>query len=188
MSKATATIAACQSSAPGPGCPKYDIGVVTEIDYAEAFRPLTILRRTFLGCSPCSRSARARDLRLHRDRRPAAARSAEGGDRSQATRPVPARTKARRRRHGRRLQGPPRHAPPADGDQDARRRQGQRSVDRALRARSADHLPAQPSEHGRDLRLRPHARRRLLLRDGVPRRHRPANARRTLRPAARSRA
>ena len=29
--------------------PEGDIGVVTEIDYAEAFRPLTILRRTFWG-------------------------------------------------------------------------------------------------------------------------------------------
>ena len=34
----------------------------------------------------------------------------------------------------------PRHAPPADGDQAAQRRQGQRGLDRALRARSADHL------------------------------------------------
>ena len=30
-----------------------------------------------------------------------------------------------------------------------------------------------PPQHGRDLRLRPHPGRRLLLRDGVPRRHRP---------------
>lgn len=29
--------------------PKYDFGVATEIDAAEAYRPLTILRRTFLG-------------------------------------------------------------------------------------------------------------------------------------------
>jgi hypothetical protein len=29
--------------------PEGDIGVVTEVDYAEAFRPLTILRRTFWG-------------------------------------------------------------------------------------------------------------------------------------------
>jgi hypothetical protein len=29
--------------------PEADVGVVTEIDYAEAFRPLTILRRTFWG-------------------------------------------------------------------------------------------------------------------------------------------
>ncbi len=28
---------------------KYDFGVVTEVDYAEAFRPLTILKRTFWG-------------------------------------------------------------------------------------------------------------------------------------------
>ena len=36
---------------------------------------------------------------------------------------------------------------------------------------------AHPPEHRRDLRLRPHARRRLLLRDGVPRRHQPRGAR-----------
>ena len=48
-------------------------------------------------------------------------------------------------------------------------------IDRALRARSADHQPAQQSEHGGDLRLRPHAGRRVLLRDGVSRRHRPAD-------------
>jgi eukaryotic-like serine/threonine-protein kinase len=29
--------------------PKYDFGVVTEVDYSEAFRPLTILKRTFWG-------------------------------------------------------------------------------------------------------------------------------------------
>lgn len=29
--------------------PKYDFGVATEVDYAEAFRPLTILKRTFWG-------------------------------------------------------------------------------------------------------------------------------------------
>ena len=35
--------------------PEDDIGVVTEVDYAEAFRPLTILRWTFWGCSRCWR-------------------------------------------------------------------------------------------------------------------------------------
>ena len=48
---------------------------------------------------------------------------------------------------------------------------------RALRARGAAHEPAHAPEHGRGLRLRPHPRRRLLLRDGVPRRHRPRAAR-----------
>ena len=41
---------------------------------------------------------------------------------------------------------------------------------RALRARGAAHEPAHAPEHRRGLRLRPQPRRRLLLRDGVPRR------------------
>ena len=47
-----------------------------------------------------------------------------------------------------------------------------------LRARGAAHARAHAPEHRRDLRLRPHARRRLLLRDGVPRRARPRGPRR----------
>ena len=164
--------------------PDADIGVATEIDYAEAFRPLTILRRTFWGLFALLALAALAIFVFTRDGRPAAARGPKGRDRSPADRPVQARTEARRRRHGRRLQGPPRHAPPADGDQDARRRQGERGLDGAVRARGADHQPAQPSEHGGDLRLRPHARGRVLLRDGVSRRHRPADARRALRSAA----
>ena len=184
-SKATATTAASPSSAPGPGSTNTTSASPPKSTMSEAFGPLTILKRTFwglLGLLMLSSVAiflfTIRVARL-------AARSPRRGDRSEATRPVPARTKARRRRHGRRLQGPPRDAPPADGDQAARRRRGDRRVDRPLRTRGADHQPAHPPQHGADLRLRPHARRGLLLRDGVPRRDRPANARRAVRPAAR---
>ena len=45
-----------------------------------------------------------------------------------------------------------------------------RTSARPLRARGAADEPAHPPEHGRHLRLRPHAGRRLLLRHGVPRR------------------
>ena len=47
MWTAIATIAACQSSAPGSGCPSTTWASITEIDYAEAFRPLTILQWAF---------------------------------------------------------------------------------------------------------------------------------------------
>ena len=68
----------------------------------------------------------------------------------------------------------PRDAAPADGGQAAPARAGrQPTALRALRARGAAHEPAHPPEHRRDLRLRPHAGRRLLLRDGVPRRAEP---------------
>ena len=58
-------------------------------------------------------------------------------------------------------------------------------ADRPLRARSAAHQPAQPSQHDHDLRLRPHRRGRVLLRDGVPRRVLAAVAGRAVRPAVR---
>ena len=50
--------------------------------------------------------------------------------------------------------------------------------EREVQLTASTHAP----EHDRDLRLRPHPRRRLLLRDGVPRRHRPRPARRARRP------
>ena len=53
-----------------------------------------------------------------------------------------------------------------------------------LRARGAADQPAHQPQHGRGLRLRPHPRRHLLLRDGVPRRRRPGRAGRRRRAAA----
>ena len=77
------------------------------------------------------------------------------------------------------------HAAPADRGQAAAARRVGADDARALRARGAAHEPADPPEHRRRLRLRPQPRRRLLLRDGVPRRrHRPREPRPRARPAA----
>ena len=98
-------------------------------------------------------------------------------------RSVPPDRAPRPRRDGRRVGGAPRAAAPADGGQAARARDRGRARARALRARgAADRGPDAP-EHDRDLRLRPHGRRRLLLRDGAPARHQPRPARRARRPA-----
>ena len=70
----------------------------------------------------------------------------------------------------------PRDAAPADRDQAAAAREGGQRRARALRAGGPAHRAALAPEHGGGLRLRPHARRRLLLRDGVPRRPRPRHA------------
>ena len=65
---------------------------------------------------------------------------------------------------------------------------GERRRVAPLRARGAAHRAAHPPEHRRHLRLRAHAGRRLLLRDGVPRRDRPRGrscaSRAASRPAA----
>ena len=71
----------------------------------------------------------------------------------------------------------------ADRDQADPPRSRGREQPRALRARGPGDEPADAPEHGRGLRLRPHARGQLLLRDGVPRRHRPRAARHPLRGA-----
>ena len=119
--------------------------------------------------------AARRDHRRHRgvggDLRPAA----RGAPRAPAG-PVHARGEARRGRHGGRLPGPPRHAAAPDGDQAAQAGADGRGGPAALRARGAAHGRAQPPQHRDGLRLRPHARRRLLLRDGVPRGPRPRPA------------
>ena len=54
-----------------------------------------------------------------------------------------------------------------------------------LRARSEGHRQFDPSAYHRDLRLRPHRRRHLLLRDGVPARAQPRSAAGRTRPACR---
>ena len=116
-----------------------------------------------------------RDHRRHRgvggDLRAAArgaARAAAGA--------VHARGEARRGGHGGRLPGPPRHAAAPHGDQAAQAGADGRGGPSALRARGAADGRAQPPQHRDRLRLRPHARRRLLLRDGVPRGPRPRPA------------
>ena len=115
-----------------------------------------------------------------------------GGDLRPAPRGAPraaagavhARGEARRGRHGGRLPGAPRHAAAPHGDQAAQAGAHGRGGPSALRARGAAHGRAQPPQHRDGLRLRPHARRRLLLRDGVPRGPRPRPARGGGRPPA----
>ena len=58
-----------------------------------------------------------------------------------------------------------------DRGEAAQARARHRRDGRALRARGAARRQPLASQHGGDLRLRPHARRPVLLRDGVPRRH-----------------
>ena len=73
----------------------------------------------------------------------------------------------------------------ADRGEAAAPRSGRQRQPRAVRARSAAHEPADASEHRRGVRLRAQPGRRLLLRDGVPRRRRRlAEARPAPRPAA----
>ena len=83
--------------------------------------------------------------------------------------PVHARREDRRGRHGLGLSRPARAAASADGNQaPARVARGHGRRARPVRAGGPADEPAHAPEHGRDLRLRPHAGRRLLLRDGVP--------------------
>ncbi len=82
--------------------------------------------------------------------------------------------------------GVPGHAHPARAsrrDQDARREASHPARRSALRARGEAHEPPTPSEYGFRLRIRPHARRRPLLRDGISRRARSRAPRRGARPA-----
>ena len=116
---------------------------------------------------------RRRGARVAHDLRPA-----QEGERGAEARPVHARREDRRGRHGRRLSREPRDAAAADRDQAApARSRGQGRLVRFEREVQLTSRLTHP-EHRRDLRLRPHARRRLLLRDGVPRRLQPRGPRR----------
>ena len=165
--------------------PDGDIGVVTEIDYAEAFRPLTILRWTFWGlfallalsCGWRSSCSRVLVARLRREAQKAAIEAQQIGQYKLEQKLGAGGMGVVYKGHHAMLRRPT-AIKMLDVDK------VNDGVDRAVRARGADHQPAQQSEHRGDLRLRPHAGGRVLLRDGVSRRHRPAVARRALRPAA----
>ena len=92
---------------------------------------------------------------------------------------------AGRRRHGRGLPGRAPHAQAALRRQADPPRAGRRSAGPGpLRARGADDGQAVALQHRRDLRLRPHRRRHVLLRDGVPAGPEPGGAGRAARAAA----
>ena len=158
--------------------PDDDIGVVTEVDYAEAFRPLTILKRTFWGLfALLALSALAIFVftlvvaRLQREAQKAAIEAKQLGQYKLEQKLGAGGMGVVYKGHHAMLRRPT-AIKMLDVDK------VNEGIDRAVRARGADHQPAQQSEHGGDLRLRPHAGGRVLLRDGVPRRHRPADARR----------
>ena len=102
--------------------PKYDFGVATEVDVAEAYRPLYILRWAFWGLFGLLAAASVAIFvfslvvaKLDRRARRAALEAKQLGQYSLDE-------KNRRRRHGRRLPGPSRHAPASHGRQTARHR------------------------------------------------------------------
>ena len=84
---------------------KYGFGLATEIDKAEAFLPLTILKRTFLGLLGLLVLSSIAIFVFTIMLAQAAAAGAGRDDRGQAARAVPAGAEAGRRRDGRRLQG-----------------------------------------------------------------------------------
>ncbi len=119
------------------------------------------------------------DAGLERHIRPAA--DGAGGA---AAGPVHAGREDRRGWDGRRLPRESLAAATADGDQDPSARASGGDGPRPVRARGPDDFATDLAAHGLRLRLRPHARRSLLLRDGVPRRNRPRRARPGGRPDA----
>ena len=96
------------------------------------------------------------------------------GPRGPPARPVRARTEDWRRGNGGGLSGPPRHDAAPLGDQAAAGRSGRRDQPRSFRARSPADRASHPPQHHHHLRLWANPRRRLLLRDGAPRRRDPA--------------
>ena len=86
------------------------------------FAPLSILRAAFWTLFGLLSAAALAMLGLDAVGRPARAPGARGRGRGRATGPICARGENRRRGHGERLSGPPRHAAPAHGRQVARAR------------------------------------------------------------------
>ena len=102
--------------------PKYDMGIITEVDYAEAFRPLTILQRAFYVAVRAARAQLGRDLRLHAGRRPLQREAQKAAIEAKQLGPISAGDKLGAGAMGVVYQGAPRDAAAADRDQDAQRR------------------------------------------------------------------
>ncbi len=103
-------------------------------------------------------------------------RTAPDGPGGAAPGPLHARRKDRGRGDGRRLPREARAAAPPHGHQDPAARARRPDGPRPIRARSPDDVASDLAAHRFGLRLRPHARWPLLLRDGVPRRDRSRRA------------
>lgn len=114
--------------------PKYQFGLITEMDYAEAYRPLTILRWSFfsmLGLLTFSSVAifvfTLVVARLQREAQKAVIEAKHLGQ-------YRLEEKLGAGAMGGSVQGAPCHAATPHGDQDAERRQGERSVHSTIRA------------------------------------------------------
>ena len=131
----------------------YGFGIATEIDYGEAYAPLNYVRRVLWALVRADYALRRPWRSPRRFRCFACVAKLAPLANSDNT-----RSKHHwRGRHGQRLPSPPRAAAAPDRDQAARRRPSRPESHRPLRARSAAHRLAHPPQHGRDLRLRPHA-------------------------------
>ena len=127
-------------------------------------RPTATNRASWSKCDHAGRHVLVQRVRHAHDQQPA-----HRGLRGHAAGPISALPADRLRRHGRGLSGRAPDDEAALRDQADPARQGGRSAGAGpLRARSAGHGQALALEHDRDLRLRPHRRRHVLLRDGVP--------------------
>jgi hypothetical protein len=119
--------------------PEYGMGIATELDVAEAQRPLAVLHKVFWGLFVLLTVGAVAIFvftvmvaRLKLSARRAAVEAKKLGQYSLDE-------KDRRGRHGRRLSRAPRAAPPPDRHQATKRREHHRRFHRTLRARGADH-------------------------------------------------
>lgn len=108
---------------------EYGMGVTTEVDYEEAFRPLTILQWMFTGLYVLLGAQFRRDFRLHLGGSSNDERRSESGCQGEATGTIRTGRQARSWRHGCRLQGTSRDAPAANRSQDAKYRQSRCRID-----------------------------------------------------------
>ncbi len=163
--------------------PKLELGVATEMSASEAFQPLIILQRTFwalyglLGLSAVAIFVFTVVVsRLRREAQKAEIGCQSGQYTLDAKLGAGAMGVVYKGHHAMLRRPTAIKMLDVDKVNDASIQQ--------VRTGSAAHLPAQPSQHGCHLRLRADSRRRLLLRDGVFGRHRPAKPDRKVWPAA----